>query len=279
MAATFPWGWWSFDLGEYRPCDGTYALYPYEGLPPIDPSLLRGDFAWLTPPRPRRRAGKAEEPARLFARAAALGLTLPPAFEKFMSSRSLQWAVPSCTACEWDLGEAPQPCRVTPGAYTIRFLRDQQDCLFWYLYVQPDGATSVLCSPIPLDRPGLEIAETVVLANSWIVAPGFEEFVYRFWIENELWELLNEGDGELTPAQRAYVEHYAVARRAKRAQRAAARDAAKKAAAEKEDGAVKQVTEKVTAKKAAKKAAAKKVAKKAVKKAAKKKAAKREVAT
>ena len=34
MAATFPWGWWSFDLGKYRACDGTYALYKYDSLPP-----------------------------------------------------------------------------------------------------------------------------------------------------------------------------------------------------------------------------------------------------
>lgn len=217
MAATFPWGWWSFDLGEYRRCDGTYALYTYESLPPIDDSLLRGDFAWLTPVSPRGKASKAGKPAPLFARAAALGLALPPGFERFMSAGALKAAVPSCTACEWDLGDAPRPCRVTPGAYTIRFLRDQQDCLFWYLYVQPGGASSVLCSPIPFDDPKLKVSADVVLANSWIVAPGFEQFVYRFWIENELWDALNETDPELTPAQQAYVEHYAAANEAKKA--------------------------------------------------------------
>lgn len=266
MAATFPWGWWSFDLGEYRRCDGTYALYRYESLPPLGAGLLRGDFAWLTPVRGRQKAGK---PAPLFARAAALGLVLPPAFERFMGAAELKAAVPSCTACEWDLGDAPQPCRVTPGAYTIRFLRDQQDCLFWYLYVRPDGTAPVLCSPIPFDEPGLGVSREVVLANSWLVAPDFEAFVYRFWIENELWELLDEDAPELTAAQRAYVEHYAAAQAAEKAKRAAKR-AAKKATA-------KAATKRGVKKVAAKKQAVKKVAKTkaTAKKAAKKKAAKK----
>jgi len=43
----FPTGWMSFDLGDYRPCDGTYCFYPYEELPPLDESLFRGEFQWL----------------------------------------------------------------------------------------------------------------------------------------------------------------------------------------------------------------------------------------
>ena len=45
--APFQAGWWSFDLGRYRPCDGTYQLYPYDSLPPLpepDESL-----SWLGP--------------------------------------------------------------------------------------------------------------------------------------------------------------------------------------------------------------------------------------
>ena len=205
MAASFPWGWWSFDLGKYRRCDDTYALYTYESLPPLDPALLRGDFAWLTPVRSRRKAGK---PAPLFARAAALGLTLPPAFERFMSAPELRAAVPSCTACEWDPSSAPVPCRVVPGAFTVRVLRDQQDCLFWYIHLLPDGDAHVLCSPIPFDDPALAVSPATVEANTWWVAPDLETFVYRFWIENTIWGQLNSRAPELTPEQREYLEFY-----------------------------------------------------------------------
>ncbi len=277
MDKAFTWGWWSFDLGTYRRCDGTYALYPYSSLPPLDEGLFRGDFAWLAPGRPRRPPRR---PPPLFARAAALGLTLPPALERFMTTPELQGAVPSCTACEWDLSEAPQPCRVTPGAYTIRFLRDQQDCLFWYLHVRPDGTAPVLCSPIPFDDPELEVSREVVIENSWIVAPHFEHFVYRFWIENELWDALDDSDPALTPAQQAYVAHYAAAQQAAKEaakKKAAAKKTAKKTAAKKaaKKTAAKTTAKTTAAKTTAKKTAAKKTAKKTVaKKTAKKTAAK-----
>ena len=43
------------------------------------------------------------------------------------------------------------------------------------------------------------------------MAPSFEAFLYRFWVENLAWFQLNEGDGEmaeLTPAVRAYLSGY-----------------------------------------------------------------------
>ena len=119
--------------------------------------------------------------------------------------------------CEWDLSSELVPCRVVPGASTVRFLRDQQDCLFWYLHVLPDGeGAQVLCSPIPFDEPDLEVSREEVLDTTWVVAPHFENFVYRFWIENGLWEQLESGEDDLSPAQRAYVEHYARAKAAKK---------------------------------------------------------------
>lgn len=43
----FELGWWSFDLGSYRPCGGTYCLFPYESLPLIvEPDETLG---WLAP--------------------------------------------------------------------------------------------------------------------------------------------------------------------------------------------------------------------------------------
>src|SRR5687767_12630394 len=131
MQSPFEQGWWSFDLGEYRPCNSTYAPYPYDSLPPLDEALFTGEFGWLAP------SGRAGRPARnmtaLAEAAAKLGVQLPAALVRFMSDPGLRYAVPSCTACEWDASPEPIPCRVVPGAFTVRFLRDQQDCLFWYL--------------------------------------------------------------------------------------------------------------------------------------------------
>lgn len=220
MKSPFDPAWWSFDLGKYRPCEGTYERYPFDSLPPLDEGLFQGTFQYLRPGR-SRRAPKA--PA-VVAAAAKQGVPLPAAFVRFISDPALQAAVPSCTACEWDPSPAPVACRVVPGAWTVRFLRDQQDCLFWYLHLLPDGDAHVLCSPIPFDDPKLQVSQEVVLANTWYCAPHFEHFVYRFWIENEIWDIASSASDEWTPEQRAYVAHY---------KKPAAKKTAKKTAAKK----------------------------------------------
>lgn len=41
-------------------------------------------------------------------------------------------------------------------------------------------------------------------------ASSFEEFAYRFWIENRLWHALNGNDlSGLEPQVRDYLRHYA----------------------------------------------------------------------
>lgn len=229
VLSPFKSAWWSFDLGTYRPCDGTYQRYAAETLPPVDERRFTGDFAWLRPARGRTRARTA---AALVAAATAQGVTLPAAFVRFMSDPALQQAVPSCTACEWDPSSAPVPCRLVPGAFTFRFLRDQQDCLLWYLHLLPDGDTHVLCSPIPFDDPALEVSPATVRAHTWKVASNFEAFVHRFWLENEIWEQLDATAPQWTPEQRAYLDHYtAAARKARKLARKVAMRGAKKATA------------------------------------------------
>jgi len=63
-----------------------------------------------------------------------VGLDLPPPFATFIASPALREAVRSGTACWRDLAE-PIPSPVEDGAYLVRFLRDQQDCVMWFLYL------------------------------------------------------------------------------------------------------------------------------------------------
>ncbi|MDQ0945736.1 hypothetical protein [Streptomyces sp. V1I1] len=44
----------------------------------------------------------------------------------------------SVTGCWTDISE-PLPSPVEPGAFLIRFLRGQQDCVIWCLYLGPSG--------------------------------------------------------------------------------------------------------------------------------------------
>jgi hypothetical protein len=215
----FEKSWLGADLGHYRPCDGTYQLYPYDSLPPLDEAQFTGAFDWLRPDSPaltadpfaEHRPGKrAFDTTALAASLAPAGLTLPPAFVTFMGDADLQAQVPSCTACEWDLAEAAVPSPVEDGAYLIRFLRDQQDVAFWYLNLTPTAA-AVVCSPILFGDIDLTGRDDEVVANTWWSAPHFEQFVYRFWIENTLWFNLDGGEADLTPEERAYLNHYSPA--------------------------------------------------------------------
>jgi hypothetical protein len=221
----FAYGWWSFDLGQYRPCDGTYCYYPYDSLPPIPEAQFTGSLQWLEQAdgadEPEMHLSPEDEalPARLSALTASaqqLGLTLPEAFLRLMASPALRDRIPSCTACYFDLSKKIVPCPGSEAGYIIRFLNDQQDVLSWYLYLTTQGEHCVLVSPYELDKAAEEEEESKplteqqrrsIIANTLICAPSFEGFVYRFWLENVLWFKLNEDGGSLSEAQQQYLAH------------------------------------------------------------------------
>ncbi|MFG1665186.1 hypothetical protein [Streptomyces sp. Y7] len=217
----FDSAWCATDLGEYRPCRYTYEHYPCESLPPIDSTEFRGAFQWLggtSEADPR----KVTALSRLAENLAAEGLTLPGDFVTFHSDSKLHSSLDevSATGCWTNISE-PLPSPVEPGAFLVRFLRDQQDCVIWYLYLRPSGEVSVVHSSLDYEyeyearRDGEESAsnlddpEEQAAAILWC-APSFEEFAYRFWIENRLWHALNGNDlSGLASQERDYLRHYA----------------------------------------------------------------------
>ena len=119
----------------------------------------------------------------------------------------------SCTACYLDLGNFP--VKVTGGGRLIHFLSDQQWVRHWLLYLGDDGAEAVVSTYDPY---GFELGDDEELeapdrfqpgaADALLCADSFSEFLYRFWIENEIWFALSERQ-PLTDEQRHYAEHYA----------------------------------------------------------------------
>jgi hypothetical protein len=220
----FERGWWSIDLRGYRPCDGTYCLFPYESLPPI--AVPDESFSWLEPlgasmdqrmeiyRNPPGARGKLDE---IVSAASTLGLTLPDAFLRLMASTELQDRIPSCTACTFQLGDQILPCPGSPDGYILSFLHDQQDCVIWYLYLTPAGEHCVLAFPGDLasfadateEGDGDEVDMQAVIRAIRVCAPSFAAFVYRFWLENVIWFKLSGDDKTpLTAAEREYVGHY-----------------------------------------------------------------------
>ncbi|MGW2706555.1 hypothetical protein [Streptomyces sp. NPDC001340] len=159
---------------------------------------------------------------RLAENLAAKGLTLPGDFVAFQADSKLHCSLDevSVTCCWTDISE-PLPSPVEPGAFLVRFLRDQQDCVIWYLYLRPWGEVFVVHSYLDYEyeyearRDGeetetdLDDLEEQRAAILWC-APSFEEFAHRFWIENRLWHALNGNDlSGLEPQMRDYLRHYA----------------------------------------------------------------------
>ncbi|MFG2873678.1 hypothetical protein ACGFYU_01370 [Streptomyces sp. NPDC048337] len=218
----FPTGWCATDLGAHRPCEFTYEVYPLESLPSLDPGTLDGTFRWLSGAgAPDGDADHRDDLASVEASLAPLGLRLPADFRTFYGSGSLCRAFDevSVTACWSDLS-GPLQSPAEDGARLIRFLRDQQDCVIWYLYLRPSGETFVVCSHLELEFDGQELNGTeaaefrAAAADSLVrCASTFEEFAFRFVVENELWMHLNttNPDATLAPHLQKYLDHYAAA--------------------------------------------------------------------
>ncbi|MFD4695964.1 hypothetical protein [Streptomyces niveus] len=220
----FDAAWHATDLGEYRACRYTYESYSYESLPPLGPDLHTGAFQWfggvgdVLPEQVVRLDG-------LAGKLTAGGLTLPQDFVTFQTHANTYLSLDevSVTGCWTNMSE-PLPSPVEPGAVLVRFFRDQQDCVIWYLNLRPTGETFVVFSHLDYEyeyearRDGeavqtdLDDVEEQRAAIFWC-APSFEEFAHRFWVENRLWRAIS--DGELPPAEaqlRDYLDHYVLSR-------------------------------------------------------------------
>src|SRR5204862_5037377 len=89
----------------------------------------------------------------------------------------------------------------------LRFLNDQQCCLPWYLHLLPDGRHTVVCAWPEFDdgADGSSLEAIATPRDPVICAPSFEDFVYRFLLENTLWFAVEEGR-TLSDEERAYID-------------------------------------------------------------------------
>jgi hypothetical protein len=230
----FPFGWYSWELGDYRPAPFMYWVFDYEqlpSLPPPDPM-----YRFLAPdddtikPDPALDANRAwlhRHMTTLTESATRLGIALPESFLRFMQSPELQACVGS--GC-WGfiLSNQLVPCPGFAGGYLVGFLREQQDCAIWCLCLTRDGQSCVVAMPSevldampdahsetllgnlePDEIAGVEEAEEMAAGSnerdaSWaattagdgicICALSFPAFMYRFWIENAICWKLNDDD-------------------------------------------------------------------------------------
>lgn len=212
-------GWWGTDLrdvglGDVRPRVSTYGCYDFARLPPL-PHRLSGGLDWLTGARdysPNIGEERSKENVAAFAELQSVvefkGIRLPAAFTKLFSTPSLQRRIRSNTDCFLDLCANVVPSAVGQG-HLIRFLADSQGCIFWYVYLTEDGSDHAVVSSPDFYGTEAERWSDAEADPSAIVfsAESFEDFLCRFWLENEIWF----AEYEKTPmpqAGRTYIERY-----------------------------------------------------------------------
>ncbi len=187
--APFPVGWFGQGLGDVRPGRGTYTCYPPEELPPIRVPLS-GKFDWLrsAPEHDRSIAADPDQTVAALDRLVAMNPAgLPRDFVEFFRSPALWRRIRSCTDCYLRVDSAAVGIRGGLGSL-IRFMSDSQDCIHWHLCLSACGTRhSVVAtyfytgSEYAHLKGGLPHPKDITTC-----AGSFEEFIYRFWLENEL---------------------------------------------------------------------------------------------
>jgi len=194
--------WWGIRLPGYRGVRGTYGRFV---PPPSVERELDDELRWLLAEPPVDDALEGELPR-------VAPPDVPRSFARFVEDPEPRRRVRTCTDCFLEAADAVVP--VEDGGRLIHFLSDQQWVLHWLLYVGPDGGEAVVATPIAY---GFESGETPATFASRgdeadVCAESFDEFLYRFWIENEIWYAQSDRHGEprpLTDEERRYAERAA----------------------------------------------------------------------
>jgi hypothetical protein len=144
------------------------------------------------------------------------GLPLPAALRVFAARPDLQRRVRSATGCYLDLGALRARTSVSDG-YLVHLLSDQQWCLHWLLYLDARGNEGVVATALPvgfdiLPDDGWDLPPEVLPLDGSapldLCAGSFSEFLYRFWLENELFFAL-QSEGPLSPQLQDYAAQLA----------------------------------------------------------------------
>jgi hypothetical protein len=195
--------WWFPVLPGLRSgADTTYERYDLDDQPEV--AEATGDFAWLdrdlkdTTWSIDQSAGGS--PVRPFTLSELESVTasrvLPESLRVFAAHPELQHRVRSATGCYLDLGDFAAETSAE-GAQLVHVLSDSQWVRHWLVYVGDEREAVVTSAdPIGFNLPDDDDdyweprpPEIIPLDGSFdldVCADSFVEFIYRFWIENEL---------------------------------------------------------------------------------------------
>ena len=194
----------------------TYYIFEYDKLPPVEINL-DDEFNWLQPHIEYSSEGDWNYDFKnqleiLQEDAKSKGLVIPGNFIEFMSKAELLRKIRSNTDCYFELGD--YIAEMPNGLYFLHFLSDSQYCRLWYLCLDKEGNSCVVTSykvyghnEDPHEDYEDEDDEDNEYSFDYFCSPTFKDFIYRFWLENEIWFKIYEKE-QLNEVEQRYVRHY-----------------------------------------------------------------------
>lgn len=192
----------------------TYVGYAVDQLPPTPVDVA--DLEWLkhAPRHPENYMGSAfEQAARAVSSEAVADLlgglaTVPNDFAHFLEGDGLRDRLRSATNSYFDLGDSVV---AVDGGRLLHLISDSQWTFHWLLYLGDDGSSAVVGTSFPAGF-DLDPDEAAFWQQEdWgyiLVAGSFAEFIWRWWMDNEMFYRLVVEKIDTSADERAYVEQY-----------------------------------------------------------------------
>lgn len=214
----FEFAWWGTEIEPARASASTYERFRYQDQPSLPVQLFDGSFSWLTASESRSSHDQASTWKAFCEEQRRRGLFVPREFERFMADSELPGRIQSCTDNYFELppnatSELRGPSSEWDEGLFVGFYADSQYCLLWGILLprEPGRYAPILAGPPDVLFPDLDLAngDDEPVGKPVLAASQFEQFIFRWWIENEIWYATRweESRWELTPMEQAYIDH------------------------------------------------------------------------
>jgi uncharacterized protein (TIGR02996 family) len=216
----FEFAWWGTGIEPARETGATYERFRYHDQPPLPVEMLDGTFAWLRGSKPQRPYSQGPMWKDFCAEKREQGYFVPGEFERFLSDKDLPARIKSCTDNYFERPPDPTAGHSAPSAewedgLFVTFYADSQYCVLWGILLprEPGRYAPILAGPPDTLFPGIwndtEEDEPHDRGKPVLAASQIEQFLFRWWIENEIWfaTVWREGKRQLTPLEQAYIDH------------------------------------------------------------------------
>ena len=218
--ASLPRAWWFSNLNGFRStARATYIRFDLVEQPHV--VVAADDLTWLAG-EPEKTEWALNGPEAVPDQALTVDaldtlaghLPFPGALRDLAGRADLQRRLRSATACYFDLGHFVVPTTI-PDGYLLHLVSDQQSVRHWLLYLDMHGNQGMVTTAEPLGFDYSDESEWAAAQAKEVNLDGTNDlevcadtlsvFLFRFWVENELWFALSE-QRPLTGAVQRYAE-------------------------------------------------------------------------